>query len=597
MNKLLSLVKNVRRGIGMAIDFAPGLTIGLFVLTIITNLAPLLQSKILGNIVNAMIASIKDAKPIERITFFVLTYAAIYGGIRILNSFSSFLSKLWRSENELGLEMAVLRKRLEIDLGHHESPSFQNLLHRALDRSIWPVYEIIQAQFDNFGNIAVILASSIITSVISWQVYAIVIVSSIPGFIVQLKYGYKSWGIWAEHSERQKHYYHMRSHITGRFGITQTKILQSGERILEYIKDTLVSYQNDIRKTDRNRFFYQTIAIIIGAIGYGFALFLISKNVLAGLISVGSMVFIISALGQLVGSINQFLAQTATLLEKNLYATDIFAVLDTKPFIKRSENPVILNLSGPPTIEFKNVSFKYEGRDDWILRNVNLIINPGEKIALVGMNGAGKSTLIKLLSRIYDPNEGTVLIDGVDLKELDINEWTSYLSVLLQDYISYDLPVKDSIAMSRTEKPTDIDLVKKSAEFSGANEFIEEWEHKYDQQLGKEFEGGIEPSKGQKQKIALAQTIYRNGFIMVLDEPTAAIDALSETKIFEAMEKAVGKNTLIVITHRFNTTQNMDKIIVLEKGTVEEVGNHKELIKHGGIYKKMFEDQAKAFRG
>jgi len=303
----------------------------------------------------------------------------------------------------------------------------------------------------------------------------------------------------------------------------------------------------------------------------------------------------ISALGSLIGSMNSLLGQFATQLERNLFATDIFKILDTKPFVVRDPNPIKLHLSEPPLIEFRNVTFKYPSRDTVILDNVTLTIKPGEKIALVGMNGAGKSTLVKLLARIYDPDTGAIFINGVDLRKLDTDEWTSYLSVLLQDYLAYDLSVSESIAISRSVEPVDMERVIEASTYSGANEFIEDWEHKYEQQLGKEYYGGVEPSKGQHQKIALARTIYRKGFVMVLDEPTAAIDALSEMRIFEQMEKASNKNTLIVITHRFNTTQFLDQIIVLDRGKVTEEGTHAELMKLGGLYKAMFDSQAKVF--
>ncbi len=246
---------------------------------------------------------------------------------------------------------------------------------------------------------------------------------------------------------------------------------------------------------------------------------------------------------------------------------------------------------------FENVSFKYEGRDDMILDNVNFTIESGEHIALVGENGAGKSTLVKLLMRIYDPTAGRILINGVDLKKVDIEDWLSYVSVLLQKYIVHEFTVSEAIAMGRTSGNMSETLVRESSELSGAHEFIDKYKKKYEQQLGKEFEDGIEPSQGQEQKIALARTLYRlqEGFLLILDEPTAAIDPLAETEIFESMEKATDGKNLVLITHRFNTVKGVDKIIVLEHGTVIEQGDHKTLMASGGLYSRMFQSQAKGF--
>jgi len=596
MAKTLSFIKNNWRVIGLSVSFAPFITVGLFALVITSHLAPLLQAKLLGDIVNGIIDTLDHSESTRAVAIFVAMYAGVWGGTRIINATQLFLDKIWYLINEHEFEILFMKKRAEIDLGHYENSDFQNLLTRGTRRGIWPLVEMSDAQFQIWANIILILVSSVITSAISWKIYLITVITAIPSFVVQFKYGYKIWSIWGEHSERQRKYSSLRSHLWGRKGVMQVKILQNGDYLLGIIRGILDSFRKDNRFADKKRFYSQIIASIIASAGLAFSLWLIAQDVIAGLINVGAMVFVIGALGQLVGALNSLLAQIATQLEKNLYVTDLFEILDTRPFIKRSENPIKLDLKEPPLIEFRNVSFKYEGRDEWILRNVSLEFKPGEKIALVGMNGAGKSTLIKLLSRIYDPNEGDIYVNNTNLKDVDPDEWNKYLSVLLQDYLTYDLTVAESIAISKSDTPIDSARVEESGKNSGSHEFIVEWENKYDQQLGKEFVGGVEPSKGQQQKLALARTIYKNALVMVLDEPTASIDALSETQIFEAMENAAGKNTLIVITHRFNTTQNLDKIIVIERGEIIETGTHRELMKKAGRYKEMFDSQAKAFR-
>jgi ABC-type multidrug transport system, ATPase and permease components len=597
MQKFTSLFRNTSRAMGLSFRYMPKLTLGILVVMIVGATASILQAKMLGSIVNQIINSATVASTSSSILILVALYALVWAGIRFAGVLELYLMKLWRDGTQLSFDLMIFKKRTEIDLGHYETPAFQNLILRAFSQGVsGPLLEIIMNQFVIVANLAVAIVASFVASAIGWNIYLIIIVASIPSFIVQSKYGYKVWGIWSEHSERQKKYASMRNHITSRTGITQIKLFQNSSKVLGVIREALESFIQDNNKLDRERFIFQTIAALISATGFGLSLWLIIQQVLDGSINVGTLIFVVGALGALIGSLNTLLARIAIQFEKNLYLNDIFEVLDTKPFIKRPEHPIKLNLKSAPTIEFKNVSFKYQGREDWILKDLNLVINSGEKVALVGMNGAGKSTLVKILSRIYDPTEGEILVNGVNLKDVDIEEWSSYLSVLLQDYMTYGLTAMESIAMGRISEPLSSEGVINASKFSGANEFIETWENKYDQQIGKEFEGGIEPSKGQQQKLALARAVYRNGLVMVLDEPTAAIDALSEMKIFEQMEKAVGEHTLIVITHRFNTTQGVDKIIVLDKGSVVEMGTHKELLDLKGMYNKMFESQAKAFR-
>lgn len=596
MKNIIKLIKNIIRATGMSFKFTPLFTTLIFVAAITTSLLPLYQAKLMGDIVNALVNALKTSPAQTTLFLLVITYASVWAMSNIISSIRIYLDKRWTLELEQGLELTVLKKRAEIDLGHYEKPEFQNLLQRAFNRSIWPVYNIVDTNYRTISNFAVILVSSIITSKLNMQVYLVVVLSSIPSFIVNLKYGHETWSMWAENSPRQRKFAHIRTHIQSRTGVVQTKILQASRKLLSTAENILSSFKIDQKKVDVKKLWFSILANIISGIGYAYAFWIIVSSVSGGGSSVGSVVFLVSALGQLVGSINGFLTDTAGQFERSLYVSDIFEVLDTKPFIQRAIHPKKLKLTEAPTIELKNISFKYDSLDEWILKGINLTIRPGEKIALVGENGAGKSTLVKLLARIYDPTEGEILINGINLKDIDPDEWGSYMSMLLQDYMTYDFSVSESIAMGRPDDVINKKWVKQSAQFSGANEFIERYSNKYEQQLGKEFDGGMEPSKGQRQKLAIAQTIYRSGFVMILDEPTAAIDALSEKMIFEKMEEASGGNTLIVITHRFNTTQDVDRIVVLERGVVLEIGSHKELIKEKGLYKKMFDAQADSFK-
>jgi ATP-binding cassette, subfamily B, bacterial len=597
MKKIINLIKNTVRSMRLSFRFAGWLTAGLIFLSIIGSVLPVWQAKIMGDIVNFIVESLSLG---NTISLALIGYIALYAGIwaitRVSVAIQVFVDKVWTTYNEQGLEIMVLKKRTEIDLGHYENPDFQNLLHRAFNRGIWPAFELIELQIRQFGSIAVLILTSAVAIALSPLIYFITIITSIPMFIVNLKYGNKMWSLWAENSPRQRKYQHVRSHIQNRVGVTQTKLFQGSFKLVEIANQILSDFRNDQLKVDRANLFWSIFASIISSVGLGFSFYLIVSDVAFGLGNVGSMVFLISVLGQLVGAINTILADLARQFERNKYVEDIFTVLDTKPFVTKAKDPIRLNLKNSPTIYLRDVWFKYEGREDWILQNVNLVIHSGEKIALVGENGAGKSTLIKLLSRVYDPTKGEILVNGVNLKDIDAEEWGSYLAVLLQDYMNYDFTLAESIAMGRPENVIDREKVQRSVNLTGANEFIDTWENGIDQQMGKEFEGGIEPSKGQNQKIALSRTIYREGLVVILDEPTAAIDSSAETYIFEQMENATAGNTLIVVTHRFNTTQGMDTIVVMDKGTIVETGTHKELLTLGGYYYKMFETQAKKFR-
>ena len=282
--------------------------------------------------------------------------------------------------------------------------------------------------------------------------------------------------------------------------------------------------------------------------------------------------------------------------QDSLFVTDIFKLLDIQPALVKPVSGFVLPRDTTPEIVFENVSFAYPGTDTVVLKNFSLRVEPGEKIALIGANGAGKTTIVKLLCRFYDPTEGRILIGGRDIREIDIESWYAILGALFQDYAHYPFIVKDAIALGRTESPLAMDQVRGAAHSSEADIFINEWKDKYEQMLGKDFTGGIEPSIGQWQKLAISRAFYRNAQVLILDEPTASIDAESEAKIFDRLEKETQGKTVILISHRFSTVRHATKIAVLENGRLKELGRHEELLKKKGLYARLFNLQAEGYR-
>jgi ATP-binding cassette subfamily B protein len=247
-------------------------------------------------------------------------------------------------------------------------------------------------------------------------------------------------------------------------------------------------------------------------------------------------------------------------------------------------------------IELRNVSFQYQGQETWALRNVNMMIRPGEKIALVGPNGAGKTTLIKLLTRLYDPTEGEVLLDGVDLREYDLNELRQNIGVIFQDFVRYHLSAAENVGFGQVEFLEDRPRIVHASEKSGAHELITSLPQGYETTLGRWFSKGRDLSGGEWQKIALARAFMRDCEVLVLDEPTAALDAENELRVFEQFRELTADRTAILISHRFSTVRMADRIFVIEDGHVSEEGTHNELLAFGGTYARLFNIQAESYR-
>jgi len=247
-------------------------------------------------------------------------------------------------------------------------------------------------------------------------------------------------------------------------------------------------------------------------------------------------------------------------------------------------------------LEFHHVWFRYPGREDWALRDVNLRIAPGEKLALVGPNGAGKTTMIKLLTRLYDPTEGQITLDNIDLREYDPDELRQRIGVIFQDFVKYQLTVKENIGFGQIDQLDDAERVNDAAERGGADEVVAELPDGIDTMLGRWFEKGHELSGGQWQKVALGRAFMRDGEVLVLDEPTASLDAEREYEIFQRFRELTNGKIAVLISHRFSTVRMADRIAVIEDGRISEIGSHIELLARGGTYARLFELQAEGYR-
>ena len=271
-----------------------------------------------------------------------------------------------------------------------------------------------------------------------------------------------------------------------------------------------------------------------------------------------------------------------------------FLCLEPRMKITGQKRKLPLPLRGG--IEFRDIGFRYPDREEWALRGVNLIIRSGEKIALVGHNGAGKTTLIKLLSRLYDPTEGSILIDGIDICDLDPLELQQRIGVIFQDFVRYHLPVRENIGFGQIDAMDDVERIAAAARKSGAHAVAEELPEGYETMLGRWFHDGHELSLGQWQKVALARAFMRDAEILVLDEPTASVDARAEYEIFQNFKALTEGKMAILISHRFSTVRMADRIAVIQEGRIAELGTHDELLRRGGTYAELFSMQAEGYR-
>jgi ATP-binding cassette subfamily B protein len=370
------------------------------------------------------------------------------------------------------------------------------------------------------------------------------------------------------------------------------------------LKDYLISRFNrfndrfiaENRQLSRKQNLYSFVLDILGTGSYyAFMVFAAFKAVF-GKITIGDLTMYSGTIRQFQNILQGIFADIARFYESNMFLTRYFEFIELKPTIVNSSIPKIIDNSRPVTIEFKNVNFTYNRDKPLVLKNINFQIREAQNLALVGENGAGKTTLIKLLLRLYDVTSGQILINGMDIREIDIASLRANVGVIFQDFMTYEMTVMENIGFGDIKRIEETDKIKKAAELSGAAEFIEKFPEEYNTMLGKYFEKGEELSGGQWQKIALARAFFKDARVLALDEPTASLDPKAEYLVFANLIKQTKNKSLILVSHRFSTVRLADNIIVLHKGEIIEEGSHEQLMVKNGHYAKLFSLQAKWYR-
>jgi len=315
-----------------------------------------------------------------------------------------------------------------------------------------------------------------------------------------------------------------------------------------------------------------------------------------GVLSLGRLVFLAGILKSSKGQLSSLFSGFARTSDQLMYLNDVFEFFDQQPVVGNGKPSTPVPAPMRRGIEFRNVSFSYGGSSELVLTNISFRIEPGERIALVGENGAGKTTIIKLLTRLYDPICGQILIDGIDLREFAPEELRRAITAIFQDFVRYDFTAEENIAFGDLSALGDRERVESAAGRAHAATLIERLPKRYGQILGKRFEGGIDLSTGQWQKVALARASVREAQVVILDEPTSSIDPRAEALLFRNFTEMVKGKMAVVISHRFSTVRIADRILVLENGRIREQGSHAELVKAGGEYAQLFELQAAGYR-
>ncbi len=494
------------------------------------------------------------------------------------------------------LSETLLAKIASLDIHYFERSDFKDTLEKINESYKFQTQNLVSSLFYALQGFTEVVIASIAITRLQWPLTALILFVAILGFFHQYQFSELTWGIWSENSPYRKRYKYLADLLQSANKLKEIKMFQLQNWFLKQIVSLQERYATETIQAAQKNYvtgFFYNILTTGTYIGIEVFIFL---QALAKKITIGDIGFYTGVVGNFQNGRGGLFRNINAVLESSLYVSSIFEVLEAKPYIVAPKNPIRLNLTTAPKIEFRDVTFTYPGNERPTLDHFSLAIEPGQKVAFVGENGAGKSTMIKLLVRFYDVTSGEILINDINIKNIDLQEWYQHVGALFQDFNRYEYTVKENISFGNVNKPPIEKNLVEAAEAAGAHRVIQRLQQKYEQMLGRTFEGGVELSAGQWQKLALARSFFRNAPVLILDEPTASIDAKAESEIFESVEKLSRDKTVIIISHRFSTVRNADVIYVIDDGKIIEHGTHQSLLEENGRYAGLFHLQAKGYK-
>lgn len=571
----------------------PVSTVAVTATGLLDQLSSIGYSFIFANIIDSLVqaAQAQDTTRVVPALILLLGYNLLD---RLNTAIYRYHYRILRNVGRNRLRQEIFEKLQSINIEDLESPDLQNALQR-VDENVSLTIEFVQLSVSFLGNILAILSASLITLTFMPWIIPIILILAVPTIFVNKHFIKKDWEVEFDSTEERRKasssgadLYNVKSlgeiNVVGGYSFLAKKY----HDFYEWYNTTKLKLRTKWLSAE---FLLETVSYLGMLLGIGGSM----VNFVTGQISIGALTFQIDTLSKLRNGINT-LSYTLTNFQENVTRIQEFVALVTKKFISADGSIELPRLETGPEIEFRNVNFTYPRAKEPIYRGLNLHIKSGEKIAIVGHNGAGKTTLVNLIARLYHPDSGEILINGQNLNELKIADWYKNIGILFQEYNKYGhLTVTENIYMGRSMKPLDMDKVRQAAISADATDFIEEMPKKWDQVLSERFKDGKRPSTGQWQKIAIARFFYRNAPLVIFDEPTASIDAVSEFKIFNRIYDFFDKKTVIIISHRFSTVRNADRIIVLDHGKIIEEGSHSDLMAKNGLYAQAFKLQAEGY--
>jgi ATP-binding cassette, subfamily B, bacterial len=592
----ISALRNVPAVLQIVWESGPTVVIFGLVSRLFSSLLPVVLLWITKLIIDNIVLAIGHHQPVEPRLWWLV---AAEFSIAVLNSVLvrtiDYSDSLLADKYTRHVSIRVMSHAASLDLLAYEDPVFYDRLERArvqaTDRLV-----MIQAVGRLVQQSITTLTLSVSIMFFSPWLMLLLIVGVVPAFLGESHFAFLGYAKNFRQTPIQRQLDYLR--VLGGSKEAAKELKLFGLR--DFLRERFSSLADEIYEENvglsRRKLIAGSMLSAVGTAGYYAAYVFVIWRTVAGALTIGTLTFLTGAILQASSNIQQIFSTLAAIGDQALFLTDLLAFFQMQPTIRSKPNALPAPRPILRGVEFRDVSFSYPGNSRLILDQINFHLHPGERLALIGENGQGKTTIVKLITRLYDPTGGQILLDGVDLREYDIEDLHRVMGVIFQDFMRYEMTARDNIAVGRVEERNNLELLQAAAQKSLADQTIARLPQGYEQMLGRRFEQGVDISGGEWQKVALARAYLRDAQLLILDEPTAALDARSEFEVFHRFAELTAGKMALFISHRFSTVRSADRIIVLENGKIAEEGSHEQLASLGGRYAEMFEMQASSYR-
>jgi ABC-type multidrug transport system, ATPase and permease components len=591
----LRALRNVPPVLGILWESGPSVVTWGLVLRLFVAVMPFGIAKVAQYIIND-IANVLRGQPLAaNFWWLVGTEVGLNVALGLLMRGVDYSDQLLANRYTQHVSVRVMEQAARLDLTTYEDPVFYDRLERARVQATDRLVLIQQ-----MGRLVQqVITTAVFSAALAWASPWLVLLLAfgvLPSFLGETHFAFLGYAKNFRQTPAKRQMDYLRQVAGSREGAKEVKLFG----LHRFFTDRFTKLAEQIYREDvalsRSKLILGGLLGVIGTLGYYGAYVYVIWRTLSGRYDIGQFTFLTTAIQQASSNLQQVFSTASGIADQALFLTDLLAFFEMKPTVDANPGGRGIPERIERGFEFRNVSFVYPGTTRRVLKDFNMVLRPGERIALIGENGQGKTTVVKLITRLYDPTEGQILLDGVDLREYSLEDLHSNIGVIFQDFVRFEMTARENIGVGRVDRLANQDDLESAAQKSLADTVIDKLAGGYNQMLGRRFEGGVELSGGEWQKIALARAYLRDAQLLILDEPTAALDAKSELEVFERFaELTLGKMALL-ISHRFSTVRMADRIVVLEGGRLIEEGNHQQLMAAGGVYAGMFEMQAASYR-